>query len=381
MGVIVKEKNKGEWWIFINHHGKRKAKKIGGDKRVAQEVAKKIEAKLALGEFSLDEKESIPTFGEYASRWIATTIPATCKASTLKDYRGMLDKHVLQVFGKKPVDEINRLMVKEFLMEKSNEGFSGSTLTHLKNAISGTLNLAVDDEVISFNPAHRLGKAIKNKSRRLEVEPLTRDELTLLLEAFKANFSKHYPMALTLARTGMRIGEVLALQWGDIDFNGRFINVQRGFSRGQIEKPKSGKSRRVDMSQQLTKILQDLLRQRKEEKLKEGWKELPEWVFINEEGTSLDKDNWRKRVFEKALVKAGLRRVRVHDLRHTYASLLIQAGESLAYIKDQLGHHSIRVTVDVYGHLEPGRNKAAVDKLDDATTRNPGATKNKKALN
>jgi integrase len=88
-------------------------------------------------------------------------------------------------------------------------------------------------------------------------------------------------------------------------------------------------------------------------------------------GTPIDASDWRKMVFEKALVKAGLRKIRIHDPRHTFASLLIQAGESLAHIKDQLGHHSIKVTVDIYGHLEPGKNKEAVDRLDeDATTRN-----------
>jgi integrase len=77
------------------------------------------------------------------------------------------------------------------------------------------------------------------------------------------------------------------------------------------------------------------------------------------------------------LAKAGLRQVRIHDLRHTFASLLIQQGESLAYVKDQLGHHSIRITVDTYGHLVPGGNRQAVDKLDgleNTTIRNPDAT-------
>jgi integrase len=101
---------------------------------------------------------------------------------------------------------------------------------------------------------------------------------------------------------------------------------------------------------------------------------------VNESGQLLDKNNWRKRVFYRTLEKAGLRQIRVHDLRHTFASLLIQAGESLAYVRDQLGHHSIKVTVDIYGHLAPGGNKAAVDRLDDevdATIRNLSATTNK----
>ena len=84
-------------------------------------------------------------------------------------------------------------------------------------------------------------------------------------------------------------------------------------------------------------------------------------------------NNWRRRVFNKALKKAGLRQIRIHDLRHTYASLLIQAGESLAYVRDQLGHHSIKVTVDIYGHLAPEGNKAAVDKLDDNLPLHPAA--------
>ena len=74
------------------------------------------------------------------------------------------------------------------------------------------------------------------------------------------------------------------------------------------------------------------------------------------------------------LRKAGLRRVRFHDLRHTFASLLIQNRESLAYIRDQLGHASIQLTVDTYGHLVPGANREAVDRLDDAPVRNPDAT-------
>jgi len=74
------------------------------------------------------------------------------------------------------------------------------------------------------------------------------------------------------------------------------------------------------------------------------------------------------------LTRVGLRYRKPHTLRHTFASMLIPAGESLAYVKAQLGHSSISITVDTYGHLIPGTNKAAVDRLDDATRRNPGAT-------
>jgi len=80
---------------------------------------------------------------------------------------------------------------------------------------------------------------------------------------------------------------------------------------------------------------------------------MSEWVFPSEEGTPLDAANLRK-VFAKVLKKAGLRQIRFHDLRHTFASWLIANGESLAYVKDQMGHHSIQITVDTYGNLIPG---------------------------
>jgi integrase len=372
MGVTVRERPKGSgiYWVCIHQSGHSRIKKIGRDKSLAEEVARKISAQIVLGELTLEQEKKVPTFSEYAKRWIEVTVPALCKPSTGRDYHGLLDNHILPVFGSLKVNEISRMRVKEFLMKKFSEGFAPSTLTHMKNALSGVLNMAVDDETLTFNPAQRLGKVIRNKGLQVKVEPLTREELAFLLEAFKTKYPVHYPLVLTLARTGMRIGEAMGLKWKDIDFNARFITIQRNISRGHVETPKSGKIRRIDMSRQLTKVLQELLQQRMAAAQEKGLKEIPEWVFVSEAGTILDSCNWRKRVFNKVLQQEGLRKIHPHLLRHTYASFLIQAGVSLAYIRDQLGHHSIKVTVDIYGHLAPGGNKEAVDALDDPVDAN-----------
>ena len=154
--------------------------------------------------------------------------------------------------------------------------------------------------------------------------------------------------------------------------------VRHGFSIGKIETPKNGKSRRVDMSQQLlTDTRRELQLQRKAETLIKGWGKVPEWVFISETGKPLIMNHWRKGVFVRTLEKAKLQKIRIHDFRQNYASMLIQAGESLAYVRDQLGHHSIKVTVDIYGHLAPEGNKEAVDRLDD--TAFMGTQKRKRA--
>jgi integrase len=104
-----------------------------------------------------------------------------------------------------------------------------------------------------------------------------------------------------------------------------------------------------------------LHRRRKEEWFRQG-KPLPEWVFCNEEGSYLNEFNFRTRKFYPLLDKAELRRVRIHDLRHAYASVMLQQGESVTYVKEQMGHHSIQVTVDLYGHLIPGANREAANR-------------------
>jgi hypothetical protein len=97
-----------------------------------------------------------------------------------------------------------------------------------------------------------------------------------------------------------------------------------------------------------------------------------ELVFLSPDGTILDPDNLYHRYFQPVLIKAGLRKIRLHDLRHTFGSLLIQSGASIVYVKEQMGHSSIQVTVDIYGHLIPGANVSFVDRLDDKSEEKAG---------
>ena len=138
--------------------------------------------------------------------------------------------------------------------------------------------------------------------------------------------SAAYPLFLCAVRTGLRLGELLALQWPDIDFNGRFTEVRRNLVAGRVTTPKNGKTRRVDMSAQLTATLKALLQARKKETLENGWGSVPEWTFCTESGGPLDGDNLRHRVFYKLLEKAELRRVRFHDLRHTLRACCSRTG-------------------------------------------------------
>jgi integrase len=365
MGVTVREKPRGSgvWWLFITHKGKRKAKTVG-DKKTASTLAREVRASLAAGDLGLIfEENKMPLFKDYADQWLNGYARTYCKQSSWERHEGALRLYLLPLFGQRTIDQIYRKDIKAFIYSKLRDGLSASSVRNIKATLSGILSSAFEDELIAGNPASGLGKLIKSSDPKKHINPLTKAEVLKLLETAQAYCPRYYPVFLLAVSTGMRQGEIIGLQPGDIDFNGRFIEVRRSIVNGRMETPKNGKSRRVDMSLQLADVLKQHLTQTKEEALRKGWQQLPVALFYNVHGKTLDPDNMVKRYFHKCLERAGLRQVRFHDLRHTHASIHISQGESLAYVRDQLGHHSIQITVDIYGHLVPGSNRSAADRL------------------
>lgn len=129
-----------------------------------------------------------------------------------------------------------------------------------------------------------VGRQIKGKDRKADVNPLTREEAKALLETVAEHYPRYYLFFLCALRTGMRLRELRGLDWEDIDFRGGFIEVCRAHVKGQITTPKNHKSRRVDMSPQLVETLKALHTERKKESLAKGWKVIPDGVFLNEIG-------------------------------------------------------------------------------------------------
>ena len=367
MGVIVRQKRKGKgepWWVFVSHNGKRTSRQVG-DKKAAEKVASDIRAQLQLDGFDFHKrKKTIPLFKDFADGFMETYSAMNHKPSTQKSYRMALDQHLIPAFGDFALDAITRKHVKDFIGEKHQEGLKPATIRNLKAYLSCILSDAVDDEIIPTHPALRTGKLIKKEDQAKDINPLSWDEKAKLETAVKTHFPRWYPFFLTALRTGMRLGELVALQPGDLDFNGGFIEVKRSFTRGHLATTKSGKIRRVDMSKELAETLKAFMVERKKDTLKNGWGDPPEWLFYNSEGQMVDGNNFRKRVFSKVLEKAELRQIRIHDLRHTYATLRISKGDNIVDVSKQLGHHSVKITLDVYAHWVPGGKKSEVDELD-----------------
>jgi integrase len=376
MGVKIRFR-KGSWWLFIDHRGRRRAKKVG-DRETALQVARRVRERLMLGDMSLLGTDG-ETFEKYATTWLKDG-EASRKASTHRFYRFNLELHIIPVIGSQTIGSVARADCRKVLAECRKKALKVASIQGVQRTLSSVLSQAVEDALLPANPAFRMGRHVrKGDEPRREIHPLTRDEAQTFLTTVEKHWPDFYNFFLCALRTGMRLGELLALQWGDVDLTGRFIDVQRNLVSGKVTTPKNSTRRRVDMSAHLAETLEKRLVAAKAAKLKARAAELTPWVFTNREGEPHDGDNLRRRVFQPALMKAKLRQIRIHDLRHTFASLLIQQGESLAYVRDQLGHSSIQVTVDVYGHLVPGSNRAAVDRLDDGPIRNPAATRTKTA--
>lgn len=381
MGVKIRKRG-GKWYVFVNYHGRRKAKCVGTTREVAEQVRRQLEAKLALGDLGFLTEPSGLTLEQYSRRWLKQHAEVRLKQSTIDSYSQLLRLYILPRFGQLQVTAIQRDQVKEFLSDWSARGeLSRNTLRLMLCTLRVILNHAVEDGIIEHNPAEKLGGFTKTEKPVRQAEALTRAETETFLASVMVLCPEFYPLFLMALRAGLRKGELIAVKWGDIQFGesaedpNRYILVQRNYSHGRFTTPKSKKPRRVDLSRELRAVLLELRDKRMLDAFVSGKAGVgDDLVFRSSAGTVLDPDNLVHYRFLPCLEHAGLRRFRFHDLRHTYGSLLIQDGAPLAYVKEQMGHSSIQITVDTYGHLIPGADIAWVDRLDSKTTPQQNAT-------
>jgi integrase len=389
-------KLKGRWYLAIDHKGQRKTKVMGSSRSVAEDVRRKVEARLALGDLGMLGSESdYPTFDDYTKRWFTQHVDLHLKASSGANYRQHLRLYVSPTFGEKHLNAIRRGDVKQWLADLTAKELARNTVRLALCALRVVLTHAVDDGLIESNPCARLGKFTKTEKPAREAYALSRQEAEAFLQAAADSTPDYYPLFLVALRCGLRKGELIALRWGDIQLgfdendSNRYLLVQRNFSHGRFTTPKGKRSRRVDLSKQTRRILAELKDTRLIDAIQMGKASIAEdLVFPARSGEKRDEDNplrpSGRRLdpskpldpnnlvhyhFHPTLEAAGLRRFRFHDLRHTFGSLLIQDGASLAYVRDQMGRSSIKITADCYGHLVPGANISWVDRLDEPSLR------------
>jgi len=362
MGVRVREKIEGSgiFWVFISHKGRRTSRKVGGES-AAKDAANKIQARLTLGKAAFGEKAKLPapTLERYFKRFEAN-YKGTLKPSSWLSYEGSLRIHILPELGKYRLDEITKPMMKQLVVKMVEEGLAKDSIRLYLTSLGVLYNQAIDDKVVSENPTKGLGKFYRQAKRKHEeINPLTEEESLLLLEKTLEYERKHYPVFLCALHTGMRSGELAGIQWTDIDWNGKFIEVRRAINRfGEVSSVKTKNGRRkIDLSDDLLDTLKDLRKQKQKEALKKGKNEIPEWVFASHSGSFININSVKTRNFKRVLKKAGLRSIRFHDLRHTFASQLLSRGTNVLYVSQKLGHSNPGVTMKIYAKWIPNEGQ------------------------
>ncbi|OGP49634.1 MAG: hypothetical protein A2Y79_04875 [Deltaproteobacteria bacterium RBG_13_43_22] len=368
-------KRRGKWVIdFYDQFRKRHWETVGTSERKANKKLAERIMEVEEGTFLVSGNSK--TFEEVAKDWFETQVIPKKRPKTARYYRNIKDNHLVPYFGKVKVNRIDFSLIEKYMskkfgdyeeyLRKKEELEKKETKISLKRVIDkesinktvtalGTiLKYAARRRFIKSNPVPNVEKFRKEAGNfKEEKRFLTPEEIQLLL---KQEDPKWGPIILTAVLTGMREEEILGLQWGDIDWNQGQIYINRTLQEGGFYNPKTKTSRRkIDIDP-------GLLTELKKWKLRCPKGEY-EMVFPNSVGNPMDATHMLRRIFYPALSRAKVAKIRFHDLRHTNASLRIEAGQNPKYIQEQLGHSSIQVTMDIYGHLLRSTNQDAAIKL------------------
>ena len=309
-------------------------------------------------------EKHMPTLEEYYETYKETYILPATKPTTQATYENSFN-HILPKLGQLRLEQITRLDVEKLISHLMlDKKLSRGTIHNIVAALSACLSHAGERGIIVGNPTYRTSKLYRHPRKGLEeIKPLTEEEAQRFLQAAWRHVREWYELFLMALHTGIRSSELAGLQWNDIDFDNKCLMVKRQIIWREVQTTKSNRTRRIDLSTALLQALKALKKRRQEQWLKRGKNEIPPWVFCSQAGNPMDMQNVKRRYFKKALEKAGLKKIRFHDLHHTFATLLIQNNEPLPYVQQQLGHSSIKLTVDTYTHWMPGKDREAMDRL------------------
>ncbi|MEJ8670117.1 site-specific integrase [Streptomyces sp. MS1.AVA.1] len=377
--------------------GTRTRKFVYGKTR--EEVADKLTELQEKTRKGIPAAESTMAFGDYLTYWLATIAPERLKPSTLNSYEGLTRLYIRQALGKKKLNRLSPADVRRFLMEFKAACMcclrgadkerpeekrsccavgrccarrpSARTVQYIHAVLRSALQQAMREELIARNVARIVETPTVDPK---EVRPLDAGEVRLLLKTARSH--RLYALWLLLVSTGLRRGEALALTWSDIDLANGQLRVRRNVQRIRREllfgTPKTKRSiRTVSLPKACVRAL-TLRREQQERERKvagEKWKPAPAQpdglIFTTVSGRVTDPRSLN-RMLTILCRDANVRRVRVHDLRHTCASLLLARGVDARTIMETLGHSTITMTLDTYAHVMGTTLRAAADQMDDA---------------
>jgi integrase len=308
--------------------------------------------RVGLGDGTLVERRRAGIgFDTVARQWLELHSKATLRSHSLNAMN--YAKHVEPFFGNAPLAAVTATRLLEFRAKTQAAGLSPRTTNLLLALTRAILKFAVSNGHLTASPTDRLGRGklmLPIEATKL-APPIERPEdVGRLLETIRAARPDRFAFFAVLVYTGMRKGEALGLRWEDIDLARRIVTVRRSYA-GQT---KSGSHREVPIPGRLVEIL-------KAHRLAEPWG--GELVFPADDGGISSRNSKPENVLRAALDTMKHPHIRIHDLRHVYASHFVMAGGSVYDLQKNLGHHSVAFTADVYGHLSADHRVREADRL------------------
>lgn len=374
-GHITKRSDRS--WTIVVDTGKdpvtRKRRQlwhtIKGTKRDAQRALNEILVSMEKGVYVKPDKATV---GDWLTQWMKSYVVTHTTLRTQESYESIVNKHLIPGLGNIPLFELKPQQLqsyygKKLIQGRSNGkgGLSARSVLYHHRILSEALRHAVRMGILVRNVAELVDPP---RPEKVIMATLSPEEIVKFLDA--AQKTSYYVFFSTLLCTGLRRGELLALRWRNLDLEHACLQVvetafKLGDGRYIIKEPKTPHSRRsVSLPYSLVELLKVYRSDQFENRKQLGVSMIEDdFVFTRLDAQPLT-PNAVTLSFRQIIRKAGLKHLRVHDLRHTHASLMLKAGVHPKVVSERLGHATIAITLDTYSHVLPGLQEAAVEKFD-----------------
>lgn len=307
------------------------------------------------------------TVASYLQRWLPA-VKSDVRPSTFSAYEMHARLYLIPALGEVPLQALTRQDVRAFYNRLADDGgdrgvLSPKTIHNIHLTLHRSLADAIEDRLLQNNPAD---KAHKLPGDRPEMKVWAPEQLRAFLDYVASD--RLFALWRLAATTGMRRGELIGLRWVDLDLDAALLNVVQTRIKGDggthFGRPKTKKGRRVvALDETTTLALRSHRIRQAEERLKWGPTYVDEGlVFTRENGAAIDPDVISQ-MFQRSAKAAGLERIRLHDLRHSYASAALRSGVPTKVVSERLGHASVAFTMDIYSHVLPGMDQEAADRI------------------
>ena len=368
----IKQRADGLWEARVSLPGGKRRSLYGKTRREAQD---KLRGALRDLDAGLDPSAGRQTVEQFLGQWLAASVRPSVKVKTYEGYESIVRVRVVPRIGRVALGGLTPLDPQGLYASLEAGGLSRRSVHHTHRALHRAFGQAVRWGLLPRNPCDG---ATPPQPKRSEMRVLDQEQVAALLHGTRDHPAHAlYVLAVT---TGMRIGELLGLRWGDVDLGASKLVVRRALQRQNdaglvFVEPKTGRSRRsIVLSQRAVHALRQHRARQLERRLVAGeaWRD-QDLVFCNAAGGPAD-PSWQRAVFYEALKRAGLPAIRFHDLRHTAATLLLAQGVHPKVVSEMLGHATITLTLDTYSHLLPVMHAQAATAMDEmlGAWRDPG---------